>query len=146
MFNWIKRIFIKRAVGKQLKELDTDNLAIIAEEFLKRTQQKYSTTLKNAEKINQAKLYSLKESELRKELSEGLSDDEEEEEESEDGTETMIKQFLINKFLGNGVPQSNVPLETKGGDGLGKLVSAFTNLPSDEKQKLIETFINGTKK
>lgn len=145
MFNWIKRIFIKRAVGKQLKELDTDNLAIIAEEFLKRTQQKYSTTLKNAEKINQAKLFSLKEKELRAELSDGLNEEEEEEEET-DTTETMIKQFLISKFLGNGVPQNNVPLETKGGDGSGNLVSAFTNLPSDEKQKLIETFINGTKK
>lgn len=144
--NFIKKWLLKRAVNKQVQNLDEDKLSLIATEFLNTTQAKYTKTLRDAEKINKAKLFSLKEAELRRELQDGLNgdDDDEDEEDEPDTIEDTIKNALIQKFLGN---IGDVPLPTQqapaapAAPASSPLVNAIASLTPEQINQLKKKFL-----
>lgn len=103
----IKKWLIRRLLKKSDKK--EDKSLLIADEYLKLTQQKHARTLKDAEKINKAKLLDLQEKQLRRELRQGLDDYEEEEEPEEEGPnfEENLKNMFLMKLLNPTQSQNN---------------------------------------
>lgn len=147
---------IKKLVGDNLRAISQDKLSMVADEYLKQTAQKHSRTLRDAEKINKAKLLDMQESQLRRELREGLGDDEDEDNDEPEGDsfEDSIKQMLIQKFLGGvslpgnpgGIPitsPSGIPgLE---GVSLEDLGAAAKQLSPEQLEQLKNKFTGGNK-
>jgi len=100
--------FVKKKVEKILK--NSNKLSELTDELLKQSQDKYTRTLRDAEKINKANLMRVKERQLRQELRESLDDNDDDdysddEDESDDDNEQLnplekgVEQLLVSKFL-----------------------------------------------
>ena len=90
----LKKWAIKKLIGKKTIKVST------ADAYLKSSSDKFTRTLRDAEKINKANEFRSRERSLREELREGLDDEEdEEEEEEEDGApEKMLMDLVAKAF------------------------------------------------
>lgn len=138
----LRRFLIKRAAKKKLQAGENDKLNLIADAYLELATKKHARTLKQAEKINKAKLLYLQENQLRDELKQGLDDeedfDEEDDEEEDTGIENVITDVLVKRFFGvPATPNGENNTETKNG-----LLEIAKNLSSEDIEKLKNKFLN----
>jgi len=130
-----KTWLIKRLVNSQMKKLKSGPNEDAADELLKRTLEKYTDTLKTAQKINKANLLSAKTRQLKNEVKESFEDDEdededdEEEEEEEDEVEKMFKSYVLPMILNK---------DKLAGLDIDKLKGMAAALPPEELEKLLK--------
>lgn len=131
MFGFLKNWMVKRAVSKQIKGMNTDELSSVVDEYLKRTQLRHAESLRVADKINKASLLHLQDKQLRESIKRGLDDgddddDSDDEEEEKTSVEDQVTQMLLSKILGgaagganplpaaaSSIDLSSIPQETK---------------------------------
>lgn len=127
--NWL----IKKLVKKQMKKLNPSINSDAADELLKRTLEKYTDTLKTAEKINKANLLSVKTRQLKEEVRAGLDDDEdddeEEQEEDDDEVTTLFKNVVL-PLITNKDKLANIDTN--------KLASFAAAIPPEELESLLK--------
>ena len=147
----LKKWLIKKLVGSSIKSVGNDKSSLVADEYLKQMTSKHARTMRDAEKINKAKLLDMQESQLRRELREGLDDDdnddyEEEPEAAAPKLEDMLGQVFMQKFLGGvslpGKPEDSLtsPPVVPGLEGID-LEKATSNLTPEQKKLIAEKFL-----
>lgn len=130
LLRWIRR----KMIG--FDPSDPSDVERLATEYLKISTKIHSDTLRTAQKINQARLMSLQERQLRRELQESLDDDddfeEDEEEESPEGQQLTNKliNLAVDKFLTKSKPSNDEISDIRKEAG-----EAFANL--SDKQLLV---------
>ena len=99
----LKKWLIKKLVGNQISKMSNDKNSLVADEYLKQMVSKHARTMRDAEKINKAKILDLQEGALRRELREGLEDEDDYDDEPEAPSpklEDMLGQMFMQKILG----------------------------------------------
>ncbi len=132
--------------------MGNDKNSLVADEYLKQMTSKHARTMRDAEKINKAKILDLQESALRREVREGWDDDDDYEEEPEAPTpklEDMLGQVFMQKFLGGVQNPGNAGGDVSNlsepsvipGVNNQELEAAASSLTPEQKKLIAEKFL-----
>lgn len=148
LINW----FVKRKINKALNQKTEPELALMVDEYLKRTQKSHAETHSIAQKLNRASLMNLQTKQLKAEMQQQLKTDDddeedyddEEEEEDDDFSNVLMKQIIqpnLSKFVGG---TSDLPAGIKGfsasPDNISKVLEIAKTLSPTQKKMIKDKF------